>query len=165
MVSDSGFQQRGGVRQRFTQREIEPSSTHFSLIGELQDIQQQVGYLPRMRLKRLSQRSSIPLSRIYGIATFYDQFSMQPNGDHLITVCTGTACHVRGAPEIVEKLENALSIKTGETSENGRFTLETVNCLGACALAPLISIDGTYYGNMTIEKVDRVLEKYDVLRN
>ena len=141
---------------------VEPSSTHFSLVGELQKIQEEHEYLPPEQLRELSEEKGISLARIYSIATFYNQFSLQPKGDHIITVCTGTACHVRGAPELLNKLEDMLSVESGETTEDGKFTLQTVNCLGACALGPLISIDGNYHGKMTLSKLDAVMEEYGV---
>ncbi|MBU4561716.1 NAD(P)H-dependent oxidoreductase subunit E, partial [bacterium] len=117
-----------------------------ALVPLLQDVMGEYGYLPEKTLKRIAQELDIPLSQAYGLATFYKSFSLTPRGKHLISVCLGTACHVRGAPRIVEKLERDLGIKAGETTKNLKFTLETVNCLGACALGPLIVIDGKYYG-------------------
>ena len=125
----------------------------------LQDVMGEYGYLPEKVLKNISQELNIPLSRVYGLATFYKSFSLTPRGKHLISVCLGTACHVRGAPRIVEKLERDLRIKAGETTRDLKFTLETVNCLGACALGPLIVIDGKYHGRMNSVKMDKVLQK------
>ncbi len=125
----------------------------------LQDVMEEYGYLPGVTLKRIAQKLAIPLSRVYGLATFYKSFSLTPRGRHLISVCLGTACHVRGAPRIVEKLERDLRIKAGETTKDLKFTLETVNCLGACALGPLIVIDGKYYGRMNSAKMDKVLKE------
>ena len=125
----------------------------------LQDVMEEYGYLPGETLKKIAQQLDIPLSRVYGLATFYKSFSLTPRGKHLISVCLGTACHVRGAPRIVEKLERDLGIKAGETTRDLKFTLETVNCLGACALGPLIVIDGKYYGRMDSAKMDKVLKE------
>ena len=108
------------------------------LVPLLQDIMREYGYLPEGTLKRIAQKLDIPLSRVYGLATFYKSFSLTPRGRHLISVCLGTACHVRGAPRIVEKIERDLGIKAGETTKDLKFTLETVDCLGACALGSLI---------------------------
>ena len=130
------------------------------LVPLLQDVMGEYGYLPEGTLKRIAQELDIPLSRVYGLATFYKSFSLTPRGKHLISVCLGTACHVRGAPRIVEKLERDLGIKAGETTKNLKFTLETVNCLGACALGPLIVINGKYYGRMNLAKMDKVLKEY-----
>ncbi|MCG2675769.1 NADH-quinone oxidoreductase subunit NuoE [bacterium] len=131
-----------------------------ALVHLLQDVMGEYGYLPEKTLKRIAQELDIPLSQAYGLATFYKSFSLTPRGKHLISVCLGTACHVRGAPRIVEKLERDLGIKAGETTKNLKFTLETVNCLGACALGPLIVIDGKYYGRMNSTRMDKVLKEY-----
>ncbi|HEA47009.1 MAG TPA: NADH-quinone oxidoreductase subunit NuoE [bacterium] len=130
-----------------------------ALVPLLQDVMKEYGYLPGETLKRIAQKLAIPLSRVYGLATFYKSFSLTPRGKHLISVCLGTACHVRGAPRIVEKLERDLKVKAGETTRDLKFTLETVNCLGACALGPLIVIDGKYYGRMNSAKMDKVLKE------
>jgi NADH-quinone oxidoreductase subunit E len=130
------------------------------LIGILQDIQQEYQYLPKEILLHLRDRLRVPLPRIYAVATFYKAFSLRPRGKHFIQVCLGTACHVRGAPKILEEIERKLGIKSGETTEDLNFTLETVNCLGACALGPLMVIDGKYFGNMTPSKADKILKGY-----
>jgi NADH-quinone oxidoreductase subunit E len=101
----------------------------------------------------------IPASQIFHISTFYKAFSLKPKGKHVCNVCMGTACHVRGAPLVLEELERKLRIKTGGTTEDGEFSLDTVNCLGACALGPLVTVDGEYFGNMSTAKVNRVLRK------
>ncbi len=136
-----------------------------ALVPLLQDIMKEYGYLPEEALKRIAQKLYIPPSRVYGLATFYKSFSLTPRGKHLISVCLGTACHVRGAPRIVEKVERDLGIKAGETTKNLKFTLETVNCLGACALGPLIVIDEKYYGRINSAKIDKVLEHLHLNRN
>jgi len=130
------------------------------LIGILQDIQQECQYLPKEALLRLEDRLRVPLPRIYAVATFYKAFSLRPRGKHLIQVCLGTACHVRGAPRILEEVGRKLSIKAGETTEDFNFTLETVNCMGACALGPLMVVDGKYFGKMTPGKVEKILKGY-----
>ena len=131
-----------------------------ALVPLLQEVMAEYGYLPEKVLKKIAQELNIPFSRVYGLATFYKSFSLTPRGKHLISVCLGTACHVRGAPRIVEKLERDLKIKAGETTKNLKFTLKTVNCLGACALGPLVVIDGKYHGRMTSTKMDKVLKEY-----
>ncbi len=131
-----------------------------SLIAILQDIQRQERYLPADRMKNLSDRLGVPLSRIYGIATFYKAFSLHPKGRHICSVCTGTACHVRGAPRLVDKLERDLKVKNGETTKDGRFTVQTVNCVGACALGPVVVIDEDYHGKLTASKFEKVLKQY-----
>lgn len=131
-----------------------------SLIQVLQDISSEYNYLPEPCLRRVTQRLDVPLSQVFSAATFYKAFSLEPRGKHLIHVCLGTACHVRGAPQILSKIERELNIKAGETSKDLMFTLETVNCLGACALGPVMVIDGKYHGQMTQAKVEKLLEKY-----
>lgn len=129
-----------------------------ALIMVLQDVQTHYKYLPREALELVSEKMKLPFAQIYAVATFYKSFSLEPKGKHHICVCTGTACHVRQAPVIVDKLERELKIKTGETTDDGEYSLETVNCLGACALGPLVTADEDYYGNMTVEKVDKMLD-------
>ena len=124
-----------------------------SLLAILQDIQTSENYLPRKTLEELSQRLQVPLTQIYSLATFYRAFSLTPRGRHLVTVCTGTACHVKGAASILNTLERELAVKPGETTSDKKYTLETVNCLGSCALAPLVVIDSHYYGRMLGTKV------------
>ena len=136
---------------------------HYSqgmLISILQDIQAEYDYLPREALTEVSQGLEVPLSRVYSVATFFRSFSLTPRGRHIINVCLGTACHVRGGVRILEEIERELGIKSGETTENLRFTLETVNCVGACALGPIVMIDGGYSGQMKMDKVKPLLENY-----
>lgn len=130
-----------------------------ALIMILQDIQKHYRYLPKDALEAVSQKMKLPLAQIYGVATFYKSFSLTPKGKNHICVCTGTACHVRQAGIIVDKLERELKISAGETTEDQQYSLETVNCLGACALGPLVTANDEYYGNMTVEKVDRMLRE------
>lgn len=130
------------------------------LIQALHNIQNEYNYLPKEVLEYVSKALHIPLSKIYSIATFYAAFSLVPRGKHLCTVCMGTACHVRGAPAVLSRIEERLNIKPGETTPDNQFTLETVNCLGACALAPIVVIDGEYHGQTSVNKVDKLLEKY-----
>ena len=131
-----------------------------SVIGILQDIQERERYLPRDVLEYVAERLDIPLSKIYHLSTFYKAFSLEPRGKHLINVCLGTACHVRGAARVVERLETNLGVSAGETTADLNFSLDTVNCLGACALGPVVVIDGEYYGQMAPEKVDDILKDY-----
>jgi NADH:ubiquinone oxidoreductase subunit E len=130
------------------------------LVSILQEIQSEYNYLPSEALRIVADQNGRSLIDVYGIATFYKSFSLTPRGKHVVTVCMGTACHVRGGPWIVEELERKLEICPGETTKDGLFTLETVNCLGACALGPIMVIDGEYYGQMTIKKVSEILPKY-----
>lgn len=135
------------------------------IIQVLTEIQEQYNYLPREDLEFVSRRLKIPLSKIFSIATFYAAFSLNPRGEHLCTVCKGTACFVRGVDNVLKRIEDRLGIKSGETTEDNKFTLETVNCLGACALAPIMVVDGNYHGQATVQKVDTILDKYQKGRN
>ena len=130
------------------------------LISLLQDIQAEFNYLPQDVLIRISQKLDIPLSQVFGVATFFRAFSLKPRGRHLITVCLGTACHVRGGQRLVNKLERDYGIKPGETTEDMKFTLETVNCLGCCALGPVVVVDEKYESQVNPDKLDRVLRRY-----
>jgi len=129
-----------------------------SLIGALEEIQERYRYLPPEALILASERLGVPLSQAYSVATFYNAFSLKPKGKHCLTVCMGTACHVRGSPQVLDRLETKLGIHAGETSPNHLFTLETINCLGACALGPIVVTDGEYSGQMTTRKVDALLK-------
>ncbi len=128
------------------------------LIAVLADIQSRWGYLPESALRSVSAAMDRPLADVYGIATFYRAFSLTPRGEHLICVCLGTACHVRGGPGVAEEIGRQLGIHPGQTTDDGRFTLETVNCLGACALGPVVVIDGHYYSKVTRLRVAGMLE-------
>jgi NADH-quinone oxidoreductase subunit E len=126
------------------------------IVSMLQDIQAEYRYLPKEALREVCELLEIPESQIFSLATFYKAFSLEPRGEHLVHVCMGTACHVRGAPRILEKIERTLDVKSGETTEDQSFTLETVNCVGACALGPVVIVDGEYHGQMTSKKVDSI---------
>ena len=131
-----------------------------SLIGILQDIQGKMNYLPRKALLQVARSLDIPLASIYEVATFYKAFSLEPKGRHTIQVCLGTACHVRGGVRVLDFLENRLEIKAGGTTRDLNFTLESVNCLGACALGPVMVIDHQYYGHIHSNKIESILKKY-----
>jgi NADH:ubiquinone oxidoreductase subunit E len=128
-----------------------------TLLSVLQDIQIKRGYLPEEKLIETAETLDMPLIDVYGVATFYKSFSLTPRGRHQVKVCLGTACHVRGADKIVEEIERKLGVRVGETSENGEFSLETVMCLGCCAIGPVVVVDGKYYGQVTPTKVDSIL--------
>jgi len=130
------------------------------LISVLQDVQAELGYLPKESLYRVAEHLEVPLAQVYHVATFYTAFSLTPRGRHLIRVCTGTACHVRGAVIILEEIERQLGVKAGEVTPDMRFTLETVNCVGACALGPAVVIDTDYY-SMSLPDISRVLAEYE----
>ncbi|MCK4607114.1 MAG: NAD(P)H-dependent oxidoreductase subunit E [candidate division Zixibacteria bacterium] len=129
------------------------------LIAILQEIQARYGYLPEDALRVVAQETGRSLVDIYGVATFYRAFSLEPRGKHLISVCLGTACHVRGGPTIAEEVERQLGIRAGETTADREFTLETVNCLGACALGPVVVADGHYFARMKTSMVKEILDK------
>ena len=129
------------------------------LISILEEIQSEYGFLPQEALRIVSEQTGRSLVDIYGVATFYRFFSLKPKGKHLICACLGTACHVRGAPRIVAELEQQLGIKSGQTTEDKEFTLETVNCLGACALGPVVVVDGHYFSKVRKSKVKQLLEQ------
>jgi len=131
-----------------------------SLIMILQDIQNRYRYLPEESMHIVSEVLSIPFSQIYEVATFYRSFSLVPRGAHEIKVCLGTACHLRGGPRILENFERELGVRCGETTADAVFTLETVNCVGACALAPLVIVDEEYHGNTRASMVRDILQGY-----
>ncbi len=130
------------------------------LIHMLQDVSSEYSYLPEPCLRRITERINIPLTEVFSAATFYKAFSLEPRGKHLIHVCLGTACHVRGTSQVLSKIERRLGIEAGQTSRDLMFTLKTVNCLGVCALGPVVMVDGEYHGQMTQVKVDRLLDGY-----
>ena len=130
-----------------------------ALIQVLQDIQDRIHWLPAEALEHVARTLGVPLVQVYGVVTFYKSFSLEPRGRHVCTVCLGTACHVRGGQALLEHFERKLGIAAGRTTPDGKFTLERVNCLGACALAPLAVIDGHYYGRMSEAKTDSVLAR------
>jgi len=132
-----------------------------NLIHILQDINSEFGYLPKEVLRQVSVRMVVPLTEVCGMATFFKSFRLEPRGRHLITICMGTACHVRGAPRIVDKMEQDLGIRQGQTTGDQRFTLETVNCVGTCALGPTVIVDGKYHGQVNSNRVDSLLKEYE----
>jgi len=134
--------------------------TKSGLLAALQDIQAEYNWLPPDALRLVSNELCVPLIEVYSVATFYRAFSLNPRGKHLCTVCLGTACHVRGAPIVLDRVQEKLGVKPGCTTRDDQFTLETVNCLGACALAPIVVVDGNYHGQTTVAKVDSILTKY-----
>ena len=132
-----------------------------ALVAILQDTQSELGYLAKEALIEISRGLDVPLSQIYSVATFFKAFSLKPRGRHIINVCLGTACHVRGAVRILETIERETGIKPGETDKDLKYTLETVNCVGACALSPIVIIDGKYSGEMKTDKVKPLLSSYE----
>jgi NADH:ubiquinone oxidoreductase subunit E len=134
---------------------------HSHVIPLLQAIQDEYGYLPLEVLLEVSKRTRIPASHLYGVATFYAQFHLEEHGRHTVRVCKGTACHVRGRQIIQEAVDEELGIRPGQTTEDRRFTLETVACLGTCFLAPVVMVDHDYYGTVNPDKVGEILGTYE----
>lgn len=130
-----------------------------SLISILQDIQSKYNYLPEDALRQVANNLGLSMIQVYGVATFFKAFSLKPRGKHIANVCLGTACHVRGAPGVLEEMERQLGIGSGDTTKDLQFTLETVNCVGACALGPIVIVDGKYNGQMNTAKVKRMLSQ------
>ncbi len=131
------------------------------LISILQDIQVEFNYLPRDALEKVSEILGVPLSQVFSVASFYRALSLKPRGRHIINVCLGTACHVRGGKRLVDRIERELIVKAGETTDDFQFTLETVNCLGACALGPIMVVDGKTYGRVKPDGVSKILQNYE----
>ena len=132
-----------------------------SLIQVLLEVQRECHWLPREALLRISDRLDVPFSRIQHIATFYKAFSLVPKGRHEVHICVGTACHVRGATRILDKVQDLTGIKAGETDLELKFSLEAVNCVGCCALGPVMIIDGEYHGNVSTADTEAALKKYE----
>ncbi|MBN2060451.1 MAG: NADH-quinone oxidoreductase subunit NuoE [Deltaproteobacteria bacterium] len=132
-----------------------------SLIHVLMEIQEENQWLPREVLRKISERLEVPLSRVMQIATFYKTFSLKPKGRHEVHVCMGTACHVRGAQQILDKVQELIGIRPGETNPDGKFSLERGSCLGCCSLGPEIVVDGKHHTGMTPDKVEKILKSYD----
>ena len=130
------------------------------LIHLLHEIQKKYGYIPAQSISQISRQLKISESEIFGVLTFYKAFTLKPRGKHLVTICLGTACHVRGAPMILDEFKRKLGIEPGETTEDNLFTLETVNCVGACALGPIAIADGDYHGQMKTRNVVKIIEKF-----
>ncbi len=136
-----------------------PKEQRYSL-AIMQDMQRRYNYIPREGMEALSEYLGCPLSTLYSMATFYKALSLKPKGRHIIKLCDGTACHIRGASPLRDGINRLLGIDADETTGDGLFSLELVNCLGSCALAPVLVIDETYYGKMTLEKLPEVLAQY-----
>ena len=136
-----------------------PAQQRYSL-AMLQDMQRSFNYIPREGMEALADYLDCPLSSLYAMATFYKALSLKPKGRHIIKLCDGTACHIRGAVNLVGGVERLLGIRAGETSADGQFSLELVNCLGSCALAPVMVVDDAYYGKVTMERLPEILAQY-----
>ena len=141
-----------------------PEQDPSALIPLLQDIQEIYGYLPEDELKHVANHAKIPLSRVYGVATFYNQFRLVPLGKYVIRVCRGTACHVNGSLDVLATLENELAIKAGDTTKDLLFSVETVACIGACSIAPVITVNEEFHGKMTTRSVQKIINSLKKLR-
>lgn len=141
--------------------EEEFSNDQENLIMIIQAIQRRYNYLPRPALTYLSTKIGVPLSQIYGVATFYSTFSLEPRGRNIVSICLGTACHVRGGERVRERIEGALDIGDRETTEDQRYTLETVRCIGCCSLGPVIKINEDTHGHISSDQVDNILDQYE----
>lgn len=148
-----GFQKVDEILDKYGHR-------HEALIGMLQDIQRIENYLPQETLQHISEKLEVPLTRIYHMTTFYKSFSLKPRGRHIIKVCLGTACHLNGAVQNLEQVQRTLNIGEGETTEDKLFSLETVNCVGTCALAPVTVVGEMYYDAVTPGKVEKIISNY-----
>lgn len=136
-----------------------------ALITILHDIQDKYNHLPEEALRKVASRLRMDLNDLYGVATFYKSFSLTAKGKHSVTLCLGTACHVRGGPRILKEVKKFLNIEPGQTTEDKRFSLNVVNCLGVCAIGPVMLVDGKFYGEMNPVKAKRVIEKLNKKRS
>ena len=155
----------GGISVNVESQKVKSFISKYSnekkaLLSILQDIQEEYNYLPKEALINVSKILDIPLIDVIGVATFYSSFSLKPRGKHIITTCLGTACHVKGGPKILNEFERKLNITAGSTTADKQFTLETVACLGCCAIGPVVEVDGNYYSQTTIKTVNSILKKY-----
>lgn len=147
-------------RQQFEQALANFKDVPGSLMMTMQKAQEIYGYLPIEIQSRIADAYDVPLAEIYGIATFYTQFNIHPVGKHKVGVCLGTACYVKGAAEILEEIQKQLGINPGETSKDGKFTLDATRCVGCCGLAPLLTVDDKVYGNITAADVEKIINQY-----
>ena len=132
-----------------------------NLIMILQAIQRRYNYLPKPTLGYLAAKIGIPYSKIYGVATFYATFSLEPRGRNIVSICLGTACHVRGGERIRERIVDSLHIQDGQTTDDGRYTLESVRCIGCCSLGPVIKINEDMHGRISSDEVEKILNQYE----
>ena len=137
-----------------------PNARRDALIPILQEVQEQHGYLSRDAVLRIGKHLRLPASKIYGVATFYNQFRFQPPGRFHVQVCRGTACHVKGSLAVLESVKRLLKIQPGQTARDGVFSLEVVACIGACGLAPVICVNGEFHASLTSQKVAKILDSY-----
>ncbi len=131
------------------------------LIPVLQDVQEELGYLPEEAMKEVSRFVKVPEAKVFGVATFYARFHLHPRGEHIIRLCCGTACHVRGAAKISDRLKDTLDVGVGETTEDMKFTYEEVACIGACGLAPVMTIDEKTFGKLDPDKTSKIIKNFE----
>jgi NADH-quinone oxidoreductase subunit E len=143
------------IREIISRNPAQPSS----LIAVLQDIQREIHYLPCEALKETAKALYVPLSKVFSASTFYNAFSLTPRGENIIRVCQGTACHIRGADQVLEQLETGLQIKAGQTTPDMKFTIEVVNCVGACAMAPVMIVNNKYHANVRCDRALRLAKR------
>lgn len=155
-LTDETRSQREALEKVFAKYKDTPGR----LMPVLQEAQDIYGYLPYEIQQRISDALRIPISDVYGVASFYSQFNLSPKGKHRISVCLGTACYVKGANKVLEKIEERLGIKNGECTDDRLFSIDSCRCVGACGLAPVIMIDDEVYGNLDVNKVDAILDMY-----
>ncbi len=132
-----------------------------NLIPILNEIQVKYGYIPQIAQKQISKYLKIPMAEIYGVITFYSRFTLKPKGKYAISVCLGTACFVKGSEKIMERLKQRLKIEEGETTQDGKFSIDSTRCVGACGIAPVFTVNGEVYGRATVKKLDEVLDKLE----
>lgn len=130
-----------------------------NLIQILNEVQEHYGYIPENIQKEISDFLNIPMAEIYGVITFYSRFTLKPKGKYNISVCLGTACFVKGSEKLLDRIKERLKIQTGETTEDGKFSIEDTRCVGACGLAPVFTVNGEVYGKATVQKLDEVLDE------
>ncbi len=140
--------------------ESHPDAGRDSLIPILQEVQEREGFLSKAAVVEIGRHLGLPASKVYGVATFYNQFRFQPVGKLHVMVCRGTACHVKGSAGVLDALQRELGIEPGQTTRDGLFSLEVVSCIGACGLAPVISINGEFHAHVTVKQVPRILKSY-----
>ncbi len=131
-----------------------------ALIAILQDLQHELTYLPAKALQELAETLKIPLSQVFSVATFYKAFKMSPPGKHIVKVCLGTACHIKGGPDLVRALQSQLGVEENQVTDDGLFSFEPVMCVGCCGLAPVVMIDETFYGKVTPKQIPKIISKY-----
>ena len=138
-----------------------PRGDNSLLINVLQEVQAVYGWISEQNVYAISKHLNVPSSKIYGVATFYSQFRLRPLGRHIVNLCRGTACHVRGSERLIPVFEQEMKCKLGETTKDGKFSLRAINCMGCCSLAPAINIDSDFYGNVKTNDIKKILRKYE----